>query len=287
MSLDKQAAAFTRSVQAQAGLAGQRRTVAVPQPGPPSTTTPQTTLKRKKVVDRSKPAPAPVVYSQPTDTSLMGQHILTQVHHAVQFLKSRESPQTIQQMASYLSIDMTPSLLEILKRNERITYDAAADTFEFKPIHNIRSAQALLAFLQQQTTAQGLSVKELKDGWSGAIDTIADLEERSEILVTRTKKDNQPRMVWINDRTLDVEVEEEFRNIWHKVVIPPPAELPGELEKAGLKPTSVDPATVKKDVKAAQKGRKRAVNRRVKISNTHMSGILKDSKDLKSGGWKK
>lgn len=286
MSLDKQAAAFARTMHAQTSFAGQRRTAAVPAPQAPAA--PPTPPSKRKKVERMKPSAPPVVFSQPTDTSLMGQHILTQVHHAVQFLKSKESPQTTAQIAGYLSISITPTLLDILKRNERITYDAVNNTFEFKPIHNIRSAQALLSFLQLQTTAQGLSVKELKDGWSAAVDTIADLEDRGEILVTRTKKDNQPRMVWINDRSLDVEVEDEFKDLWHKVVIPPLAELPGELEKAGLKPTSVDPATIKKDVKAnVQKGRKRAVNRRVKISNTHMAGILKDSKDLKSGGWKK
>lgn len=176
---------------------------------------------------------------------------------------------------------MTPNLLHILKGNERITWNPTNGTLEYKPIHNIRSAQALLAHLQQQTTAQGLSVKELKDGWAGAIETIADLEENGDILVTRTKKDNQPRMVWINDKTLDIEIEDEFKLIWHKINIPPAAELPGELEKQGLKPTSVDPATVKKETKNNQQKKRRSQNRRVKVSNTHMSGILKDSKDLK------
>ncbi|KAL7276008.1 transcription factor TFIIE beta subunit, TFIIEB, Tfa2 [Rhizina undulata] len=278
MSLDRQALSFTKSVQAQAGFSQARRAVAAPTPTPPPA---PTSTKRKRPVERPKPVAPPIVYSQPTDTSLMGQHILTQVHHAVQYLKGREVPQSPAQIAGYLSIQLTPTLLDILKRNERILYDPAVGTFEFKPIHNIRSSQSLLAFLQQQTTAQGLSVKELKDGWAAAVEVIADLEEQGEILVTRTKKDNQPRMVWINDKTLDVEVEDEFKTIWHKITIPPPAELPGELEKAGLKPTSIDPASIKKDKPSQNKGRKKPVNRRVKVSNTHMSSILKDSKDLR------
>lgn len=283
MSLDKQAAAFTKSVQAQANFSGPRR-VAAPTTSstPAAASTPTTAPKRKRIVDRTKPIAPPIVYSQPTDTSLGTQHMMTQVHHAIQHLKQREVPQTPDQIASYLSIQMTPTLLQVLKQNERLTWNPAQGTLEYKPIHNIRSAQALLAHLQQQTTAQGLSVKELKDGWAGAVETIADLEESGDILVTRTKKDNQPRMVWINDKTLDIIVEDEFKAIWHKIVIPPPGDLPGELEKAGLKPTSVDPATIKKEVKGgAQKGRKRAQNRRVKVSNVHMNHILKDSKDLK------
>ena len=54
----------------------------------------------------------------------------------------------------------------------------------------------------------------------------------------------------------------------------------GELQSLGLKPASVDPATIKVDVKRPVK-RKRAVNGRGKVSNVHMSGILKDSKDLR------
>jgi len=124
-------------------------------------------------------------------------------------------------------------------------------------------------------------VKELKEGWSGAMEVINNLEADREILVTRTKKDNQPRMVWINDKTLDSEVDDEFKDIWHRVKIPPPGELPGELQKLGTKPTSVDPASIKKEVKPAHKGRKKAANRRIKITNKHMSNILKDTKDLR------
>lgn len=284
MSLDKQAAAFTKSVQAQAGLTGQRRTVANSAAAAVVLPTAAAPIlhKRKRIVERTKPSVPTVVYSQPTDTALMGQHMMTLVHHTITYLKLKEVPQTPAQIASYLSIPMTADLLFVLKENERLTWNPVSETFDYKPIHNIRSAQALLAHLQQQTTAQGLQVKELKDGWAGAVDTIADLEERGDILVTRTKKDNQPRMVWINDKSLDIEVEDEFKAIWHKIPIPPAAELPGELEKAGLKPTSVDPSTVKKESKGGQqKGRKKAQNRRVKVSNTHMTGILKDSKDLK------
>lgn len=162
-------------------------------------------------------------------------------------------------------------------------YDQANDTLAFRPLHNIRSPTDLLAYLQQQTTAQGLSVKELKDGWAGAMDAINTLEASEDILVTRTKKDNQPRMVWGNDKTLTCEIDDEFKDIWTKIKVPPAVEIVAELERMGLKPASVDPATIKKDVSKQRTGRKRAVNRRAKFSNTHMAGILKDSRDLKRG----
>jgi transcription initiation factor TFIIE subunit beta len=204
------------------------------------------------------------------------------VHHAIQYLKEKERPLRPLDIASYLSIPVDSAVFNILKNNERITFNSTTDTLEFRPLHNIRSAMDLLKFLQSQTTAQGLSVKELKEGWAGAMDAIEGLERSGDILVTRTKKDNAARMVWSNDKTLKCDIDQDFRDMWHKIRIPGTAEIVGDLEKMGLKPASVDPATVKKEVKSGgQKGRKRAVNRRAKVSNTHMSGILKDSKDLR------
>ena len=281
MSLQKSHAAFTKSLAGAADKLPARPKPPPPpaQPTPAATPTPGTP-KRKRVVQQSRPTAPSIVYSQPTDTALMGQHILTQVHHAVQYLKEKERPLTPDDVAGYLSIQMTPALLDILKRNERITYNAANNTFAFRPKHNIRSATALVGYLQQLPTAQGLLVKELKDGWAGALEAVDQLEADGEILVTRTKKDNQARMVWGNDKTLDVDVDDEFKAIWHRILIPPNEELPGQLEALGLKPTSEDPSKLKKEVKKDSK-RKRANNRRAKVSNTHMSGILKDSKDLR------
>lgn len=128
----------------------------------------------------------------------------------------------------------------------------------------------------------GLSVKELKDGWAKALETIDELEASGDILVTRTKKDNQPRMVWGNDKTLDVDVDQEFVDIWQSIKIPTAEELPGLLEEQGMKPASLDPAKMKKEVKKEVK-KKRANNRRGKTTNTHMQSILMDSKTLRQG----
>ena len=207
---------------------------------------------------------------------------MTQVVHAQQYLKEKERPLRISEVASYLSLPTSSEVFTVLRENKnpRIYYDDENETLEFRPLHNIRSRTDLLAYLQRQTTAQGLPVKELKEGWAGATDAVDVLEAAGDILVVRTKKENQPRMVWGNDKTLACEVDDEFKTLWHGIKIPPAAELVGQLESMGLKPASVDPATVKVEVKK-QVRRKRAVNRRGKISNVHMNGILKDSKELR------
>ena len=131
------------------------------------------------------------------------------------------------------------------------------------------------AYLQRQTTAAGISVKELKDGWPGAIAEIDALEKQGELLVTRNKKDNMPKMVWPNDPSLAIHVDDDFQNYWHKIRLPAnPSDLRLELEKAGLTPTS----QVKEIVKVSgAREKKRRINRKAgRTTNAHMAGILKE-----------
>ncbi|KAI9780782.1 MAG: hypothetical protein M1839_006570 [Geoglossum umbratile] len=287
----KQLDAFKENASNASSKLSNKRTVAVqsatltPRPSTPSGGN-MSDPKRKRPDSSST-----IVYSQPADTGT-GRYIMTQVTYAVDYLKSKETPQTLASIIGYLSLqDQTPdskrTIANILKRHDRVEFtpgdtpSKTADnwdsgTYRFRPIHNIRSATELLAYLQAQPTAQGLSVKELKDGWSGAEDAIDFLESHSQLLVTRNKKDNHARMVWANDPSLSQNIDTEFQNRWHKIKIPVSAELPGELSKAGLKPTSVDPATVVKKAAPGKKERQKRPRRGGRQTNTHMAGILRD-----------
>jgi len=212
-----------------------------------------------------------IVYSQPKDTG-MGQHLFTQLTYAVDYLKTH-SPITADEIARYLSTTMTPLFLYLLRNNPKITYNADSDLYEFRPLHNIRNASSLLATLANTPTGAGLVVKELKDGYPNIEDDLKTLEQQGKVLVTRGKKDGLARMVWYNDPKLNVLVSEEFKEIFHSFRVPEAADLPWELEKAGMMPASVDPRTIKHAVveKEKKKGRRRG-----KITNTHIVGIFRD-----------
>lgn len=205
--LNAQLNSFNRGLAAQADKVVKRAVVATP----PSSTS--SSGVKRKVPPTSQPATKnknpSVVYSQPADTQVaQNGNWMTQVHYVVQYLKEKERPLSTKEISSYLGRPLGDTLKFLLKKNERLVYDAATDTFLFKPVHNIRTKEALLEHLRGQKTAHGLLVKELKEGWSGAEEAIKELEATREILVTRTKKDNQPRMVWINDKSLDLTVDE-------------------------------------------------------------------------------
>ncbi|KAI9889185.1 MAG: hypothetical protein M1814_005701 [Vezdaea aestivalis] len=222
------------------------------------------------------------VYSQPADTGT-GTHIMTQVTYSIQRLKELERPLQFSEIADYLSLRQDQAqrnLARILKRHDRITWTADSSnpklwnggTFTFRPLHPVRSATELLAYLQKRKSAQGLSVKELKEGWSGAIAAIDLLEAQHRILVVRNKKDNHARILWPDDPTLYAPVDEDFQIIWGKIPLPKEADLAEELRKADLKPTGSAPKPKQAPKIKEKKQKKRRAG--TKVTNSHMLGLL-------------
>lgn len=214
-----------------------------------------------------------IVYSQPANTGT-GVHLGTQVVEAIKYIKSRDGPVEFKEIERYMSTPID-QLLPRLRRNERIRVDNQKQTATYVSIFNIYSKEDLLTFLRSQQTFQGISVKQLKDGWNGCIGAVDELETNGDILVLRTKKENTPRYVWANTGGKLGGLDEEFVKIWNHVKVPDSADLPRELEKAQLKPTSVDPATIKSNKRPITEKKQRKP-RRGKITNTHLAGILKD-----------
>ncbi|EFW21334.1 hypothetical protein D8B26_001546 [Coccidioides posadasii str. Silveira] len=232
---------------------------------------------------------ADIVYSQPANTGT-GKDIMTQVVFAIEHMKSKDVPLTFSDIQSYLSLHRQGhdqayihALRRILQSHDKVDYDPQGSkgegTFRFRPPHNIRSADQLLQKLQSQPTAQGMSVRELREGWPNIVETINKLEKEGKLLVTRNKKDDHPRMVWANDPTLIHQFDAEFRQIWEKVKIPDQQTVAEELEKAGITPTSKH-KPVKQRPKIEQKKVKKP-RRSGKTTNTHMAGILRDYSHLK------
>ena len=253
--------------------------ISIPSPTPStSSNTGKSDLKRKR-----HEGPNGLVYSQPQQTGT-GQQIMTQIHYAVEYLKEKDRPMSFKDVLGYLSLksatdQVRQTLRQILRTHRSVEYDKTGlngqGSFRFRPKHNVRSADDLKGYLQKRSTAQGILVRELKDGWFGALETITDMEKRGDLLVTRNKKDNVAKMVWQNDPSLTQSIGPEFRTLWHSIPLPAnPDDLRTKLEQAGLKPTSAP-----KDTSATNgqnKKKKKAPRRGGRQTNTHMAGILKD-----------
>lgn len=277
--LDNQISAFKSNLTSSSSKISNKRSVVAPPKSAPSPAPSQESSSSKHELKRKRPEPTNVVYSQPADTGT-GNNIMTQITYAIEHLKRKGTTQTIDDILSYLSLlnreDLyKKTIAQILRGHEKVEYSSReGGTYRFRPIHNIRSGEALLRHLQSQSTAQGVNVRDLRDGWAGAEDVINQLEAQGKLLVTRNKKDNHAKMVWPNDPSLIQSVDEEFQALWHKVRLPEPTDLVHELEKAGLTPANKN-KVAKAGPKIQEKKRK---NPRAggKKTNLHMEGVLKD-----------
>lgn len=285
--LDSQVSKFSKTLNSASDKIASRRTLANPTvidisaETYPISNNSQTDLKRKR------PEQQNVVYSQPADTGT-GRHIMTQVTYAIEYLKTKGSPHSLADLLSYLSLEHREdeykrTIGTILRSHHKVNYepknDGSEDLFSFRPLHNIRAADSLLAHLQSQPTAQGLSVRELRDGWLDAEAAIDELERKGKLLVTRNKKDDHPKMVWPNDPSLSIHIDDEFQIMWEKIKLPEPGAVADQLEKAGLTPTSKSKAPKTKVKQQEQKSKK--PRRGGKTTNTHMIGVLRDYSHLK------
>lgn len=287
---------FNRDAASASTKVATKRTLAppvaesAPSPAPSNTST---TSKNESKDAKRKREPVKEVYSQPAATGY-GNEAFTQVTYVIEYLKKKDTPLTFADILGFLSDPAATEyknrqIFGTLLRHDRVNYTPDPKTgraypggiFKHQPIINVRNKEDLITYLQKKADAQGVSVKDLKDGWPNCEDAIDQLETEHKLLVTRTKKDNHARMVWGDDPTLFHHVDPEFQTMWHQTQLPSIDDLVRSLQAAGQKPASEDPA---KRIKAAPTvaTKKKRVNRRSgKTTNTHMQHLLKDFSYLK------
>ena len=221
------------------------------------------------------------IYGPPAEPQRV--YVQTDVIYAVNRLREK-FPESIKQE------DLVAFTLPVQKRgdsavqvflsqlliNPKVSYDKEKDEFIFKPEHNITDADSLLKYLQNQDTAMGIQVSKLKDGWQGVEGTIDMLEKDHRLLVTRNRKDNHPRMVWMDDPTLQAPLDQEFKDLWNVIPLPSVEDTIRELRKMNHKSTG-EPAVQESGIKKPKE--KKKSRRGTKITNTHMQGIFRDYSD--------
>lgn len=290
--LDKAQNAFKSNVQGAASKVSNKRTFAAASASVPSPSASQSTPSPNSKDQKRKRETQPVVYSQPSETGY-GSDSYTQVTYIIEFLKKKGEPKSLKEILQYMSFMGLPeqqkrTLASILRKHGRVQWisDPAKTTwdsgkFKHKPIIDVRTKDQLLAYLQKKADAQGVSVKELKDGWPDCEEAITELEQKHRLLVTRTKKDGHARMVWADDPTLRHNVEPEFETMWHRIELPDPDDLVRKLIEAGQKPASEDPSKRVKAPPKAKEKKKRPPRKGGRTTNTHMEHLLRDFDHLR------
>jgi len=217
-------------------------------------------------------------------------NINTQLVYAVDHLRSTPNPMRLQDIAIVTNtpLDTDVVLLEKFKAHDRIQYDPKTDLYSYRHDFNFRNKAALLTEIQRQTRkGGGIPVRALKESWKEAPQAIEELEKEGEVLVTRTVKDGQLRMVFWNEIKPDEEsggkpVEKEFLDLWHQLKVPNDVDLLKALASEGLQATAAE-APIPKAPSTKKKG-KRSVprQRQAKITNIHLKGEIDLSRDYHS-----
>ncbi|KXS99832.1 hypothetical protein AC578_8871 [Pseudocercospora eumusae] len=223
----------------------------------------------------------------PVPAQSHGEEMLTQVHFAIEKLKSNKLEAiTFDDLIAYLSLPndaqrRIPLIKRALQDSDRVEFipksqtKAGKDAFRYRPKHPVTNAEELKDYLAKQTTAQGIPVRELKDGWPDCGPAIDELEKQNFLLATRRKKDNSASMIWQDSPSYHTHISDDFKEFWSKTKLPATEnEIRTDLEKAGITPTSVVKEV--RNVNMKKKDRKKPNRRGGKTTNLHMAGILKD-----------
>ncbi|PHH85329.1 hypothetical protein CDD83_582 [Cordyceps sp. RAO-2017] len=265
--------------------------LAPPSPSPSAASDSATPTAKRKRDARTE-----VPFSQPQLTGY-GAEVKTQMTFAVDYLKKKGEAKSMTDIIDHLSLrsysdEHKRELAEGLRGHPRVEWrpdgGLAEQTWKsglylHRPIiPGVRDATSLLAHLQQKTDASGVSVKDLKDGWPDCEETLAALERQHRVLVVRTKKDNFPRYVWLDDASLHHAVQPEFQAMWHRVPLPGLDDMHRKLVSVGQKPTSEDPRKAAQGAGAKPKAQKKKAGKKVgKATNVHMAHLMQDYSNLR------
>lgn len=258
----------------------------------PSTASESTTPTAK----RKRDALPEVPFSQPQLTGY-GADVKTQLTFALDYLKGkRGQTKSLAELIDHLGVrgtteDHKKELADGLKRHPRVLWKPDASlteqtwksgSYSHNPIiPGVKDGTSLLGYLQRKKDASGISVKDLKDGWPDCEETLADLEAKHKILMYRTKKDNLPKCIWLNDPSLYHTVQPEFQGMWSRVQLPSIEDMHRKLVSVGQKPTSEDPRKITAGGPAKPKQQKKRARKIGKATNVHMQHLMQDYSALR------
>ncbi|KAK1818264.1 hypothetical protein LTR12_007296 [Friedmanniomyces endolithicus] len=234
----------------------------------------------------------------PSSRGVAGGEIMRLVVGAVEKLKDNDfKPLSWLELLRYMSLPLDlrgakgeATFKRALQSHHRLQYIHAKDSadgqesFRYKPLHPVTNGEELRDYLARLETAQGVPVKELKDGWPDCIPTLDRLENLGCILVSRSKKDGAPHRVrrsFLRYFQEVVKISPDFQAFYSNIRLPAnDNDLRAELEKAGLTPTSAVREVSKGPLK--KKERKRVDRKNAKKTNVHLAGLLKDYSKVKA-----
>jgi transcription initiation factor TFIIE subunit beta len=188
-------------------------------------------------------------------------HLNTYIHDIISLLK-KNGTMTFEDIKSRTGIDLVNNynLTKNLKNNQRIIFKD--NTLSYKHTYQIKNKEDLINLIS--FSSEGIELSNLRDS---PIDINRLLEEiKSKIIIL--KDNDNSEVVFYNDLEIN-QVDQDVRDLWIGIKVPPYQDLILQLNSAGLKKDKIQ--TKKKMIIKKDKNKK--YKRKIKITNTHVKGL--------------
>ncbi|KAI0009235.1 hypothetical protein F4779DRAFT_382698 [Xylariaceae sp. FL0662B] len=264
--------------------------------------TPSKRQKRDKDAAKDHASPTPAAAAAAAAAADYGTHIYTKLTYAVEYLKTKRQPKTLQDVLEHLTLQHNSEedqkrFAQMLKGHLRVTYISTprakgssepawrAGLYEFKPVlPGVTSKVKLLEYLQHKVDASGTPVKDIKDGWPECDRAIEELRREHRVITTGQKKESHAKYVWLDSPELHHRVDPEFQAMWKELLAEMPSadDMVRALKEVGQKPTGEDPRYKKKEPSKVQQ-KKRKVRTIKKFQNAHMEALFNANPNKRLG----
>ncbi|KAL5106323.1 General transcription factor IIE subunit 2 [Taenia crassiceps] len=171
---------------------------------------------------------------------------------------------------------------EALPNNPKIA-STPDKKFKFKPRYDIRSRNDLYQLLKFHEI-KGLGGIYLDDICEAIPDAEKVIQSLGDTVVQVTTPHDKKSVLFFNDKSFDLNVEDEFKQLWRAVSVEGVHEgkIEEYLHRNGIMSMSADKKVFTPAIKQKRRGQRRN-NRPVKLKdNEHLRDILKDFSDKKS-----
>jgi len=203
--------------------------------------------------------------------------LLKQMYDVVELLKSDRRPYSITEIerAADLRLHRESELFRNMLDNPRLTYDSGSQSFQYKPLYNLKDRFQIRDFLNTVMLGHGVLRTDLDDCYIGAAVDVQTLIEGGDAFSVRNSE-NHAEIVFGNFEPGVKLVEDAVRRMWTGVDFPSSMgtkEFEEEIRKVGLNPAVVEAdESVKTEGGKEEKDKADAKKRmrRIKLTNVHI-----------------
>jgi len=228
------------------------------------------------------PPPSPIASDPEKKFSIMtykapekARSVLALNHDVVKYLRELEKEVSAEQIKAALNIDVLGNepLMEQLRQNPKISFEDGV--FSYKSKYPVRSREEVLALVRKNP--DGIEMRDLIDSYKGVDADVKALALDRQIYLIRNN-DTKSEVLFPIDASYALEVSPEFKELWHKTLVPDEVSLPDALLALGAKPMTQATADVRFKVEEKEKKKKQRKMRN--FQNQHLEEhLMKDATD--------